>query len=95
MNYRAFVTAFLALLLTHARASRAAEPASAPAGPVAFDIRTFGAMADGKMVNTKSIQAAIDACSAAGGGTVVAAGGKFVTGARRTRCTTHLPSCLR
>ncbi|HWA24180.1 MAG TPA: hypothetical protein VG734_00800 [Lacunisphaera sp.] len=38
--------------------------------PVAvFDVRTFGAVGDGQTVNTQALQAAIDACSAAGGGT--------------------------
>lgn len=39
------------------------------------NILDFGAVADGKTVNTKAIQAAIDA-----GGTVVVPKGEFVTG---------------
>ncbi len=46
-----------------------------------FDIRTFGAIPDGKTLNTVAIQEAIDACHAAGGGRVVVAGGMFLTGA--------------
>ena len=45
-----------------------------------FNIVEHGAKADGKTVNTKAIQAAIDACGAAGGGTVVVPAGTFVTG---------------
>ena len=45
-----------------------------------YDIRTFGAVGDGATLDTKPLQAAIDKCSAAGGGTVLVAGGKFVTG---------------
>lgn len=54
-----------------------AQSTAAPAA--VFDIRACGALADGKTVNTKSIQAAIDACTATGG-TVLIAGGKFATG---------------
>jgi hypothetical protein len=46
-----------------------------------FDVRQFGATADGKTLNTAAIQKAIDACHAAGGGRVVVAGGVFLTGA--------------
>lgn len=46
----------------------------------AFNIVEHGARADGKTVNTKAIQAALDACGAAGGGTVVVPAGTFVTG---------------
>jgi polygalacturonase len=45
-----------------------------------FDIRSFGAVGDGSTLNTAAIQKAIDACTASGGGEVVIAGGKFVTG---------------
>ena len=31
-----------------------------------YDIRTYGAVPDGKTLNTKAIQAAVDACTAAG-----------------------------
>ena len=45
-----------------------------------WDVREYGAVADGKTVNTAAIQRAIDECSAAGGGTVVVEGGVFVSG---------------
>jgi hypothetical protein len=45
-----------------------------------FDIRYFGAVDDGTTVNTAAIQRAIDACTASGGGQVLVAGGRFVTG---------------
>jgi Endopolygalacturonase len=49
--------------------------------PVSFDITRFGAVGDGKTLNTQSIQAAIDACSKSGGGTVIVPARKFITGA--------------
>ena len=45
-----------------------------------FEITSYGAVGDGKTVNTKAIQAAIDDCAANGGGRVVVSGGVFVTG---------------
>ena len=44
-------------------------------------ITDFGAVADGKTVNTKSIQSAIDRCTSDGGGVVVVPQGTFLSGA--------------
>ncbi len=61
-------------------------------GSVYFDIRNFGAIADGETVNTQAIQAAIDAAASGGGGTVYVPAGRFVTGAIffKSNITLHL-----
>jgi exo-poly-alpha-galacturonosidase len=46
-----------------------------------YDITKFGAVSDGKTLNTLYIQNAIDACSKSGGGIVIVPAGKFITGA--------------
>jgi polygalacturonase len=45
-----------------------------------FDVRDFGARGDGKTMNTKAIQAAVDACGRVGGGRVVVPAGKYLSG---------------
>ena len=45
-----------------------------------FNITNYGAVGDGKTLNTVAIQKTIQACSAAGGGTVLVPAGKFLFG---------------
>jgi polygalacturonase len=45
-----------------------------------FDVREFGAKADGVRLDTSAIQAAIDACSKAAGGTVIFPAGNYLSG---------------
>ncbi len=45
-----------------------------------FDVRTFGATGDGKTKDTAAFQKALDACKAAGGGTVFVTNGVYLIG---------------
>lgn len=45
-----------------------------------FNITNYGAVSDGKTLNTVAIQKAIDACAAKGGGIVYVPPGEFITG---------------
>jgi polygalacturonase len=52
-----------------------------PSSKKKFSVNQYGAKPDAQTLNTKTIQAAIDACAKAGGGIVVFAPGSYVTGA--------------
>ena len=69
-------------LVGGAAAAETPIPAAAPAPSdlPRWDVRRFGARGDGKTKDTAAIQAAIEACAAAGGGTVALAGGAFLSG---------------
>lgn len=51
-----------------------------PEGKRIFKVNNYGAVNDGKTMDTKFIQKAIDACAAAGGGIVTFDTGEYVTG---------------
>jgi len=55
-------------------------------------ITDFGAVGDGRTLNTQAIHAAIEACDRRGGGTVVLPAGRYVTGSLflRNNITLHL-----
>ena len=69
----------LQLGLTGAIAT-AATPAFAQSTGRTFDAADFGAVGDGETINTRPIQAAIDAAAGAGGGTVVLKPGVYLSG---------------
>ena len=69
----------LQLGLTGAIAT-AAPPAFAQSTGRTFDAADFGAVGDGEAINTRPIQAAIDAAAGAGGGTVVLRPGVYMSG---------------
>jgi polygalacturonase len=55
-----------------------ARAAGSPPGAGFFDVRTFGVAGDGKALDTAAINKAIEAASAAGGGTVMFPAGNYL-----------------
>jgi polygalacturonase len=68
----------------HARAAPESGP-SARGFEQVFDVSAYGAAADGRTRDTAAIQAALDACAAAGGGRVVLPGPRPGSGGRPVR----------
>jgi polygalacturonase len=56
----------------------------------AFNVRTFGAVGDGTTKDTAAFQKALDACAAAGGGTVVVPAGNYLIGSIQIKSYTTL-----
>jgi polygalacturonase len=82
-NPSRFVASFCAAaLLLPARAQERSwpepQPPQIPAR--AFSITAFGAVGDGKTMNTQAFRAAIQTCAKSGGGRVVVPAGAFLTG---------------
>lgn len=73
-------------------ATPAAAPTSNDAGARTYNVRDFGAKGDGQTLDTAALQAAIDACAADGGGTVLVPAGTFVIGTTelKSNVTLHL-----
>lgn len=63
---------------------------TSPSQTQLYQVDAFGAVNDGKTLNTQSIQKAIDACSSAGGGIVCFSSGKYLTGAIFLKKGVHL-----
>lgn len=88
--------ALIALMLTPLVATCAANASgeNSTIRKSVFDIRDFGASGDAATMNTVAIQKAIDACTANGGGQVLVAGGRFVTGTLylKDHVTLHIES---
>jgi polygalacturonase len=78
------------LILGCALALMACLSASPAPGPAARVITDYNAVGDGKTVNTKAIQDAIDQCAASGGGVIVVPKGVFLTGALFFKQGVHL-----
>src|SRR6516164_4642836 len=63
---------FLALVLSAIPALHAAESF--------YDVKNYGAVADGQTLTTEALQKAINACAAQGGGKIVIPAGRYLTG---------------
>ncbi len=74
----------MALLLTMAGLAASAAEQSPPPWAV-FEVKAFGAVGDGLVKDTAAIQNALDACAAAGGGTVYIAPGTYLCGSLHLR----------
>lgn len=61
-----------------------------PAGKEPFNVTSYGAVADGATLNTKAIQAAINACHQVGGGIVTFTPGNYLTGSIYLKEGVHL-----
>jgi polygalacturonase len=61
------------------RAGQGAAPSAGTSTSGYFDVRTFGATGGGKTIDTAAINKAIDAASAAGGGTVLFPAGDYLS----------------
>jgi polygalacturonase len=75
----------LALLMTVATAAAGADSASIQQAVLsgerdAFNVRAFGALGDGKHLDSPAINQAIEACAKAGGGTVHVPAGTYLSG---------------
>src|SRR5688572_2754794 len=94
-----------ALAATVGAGMSSAPPAEAQAaarrwndlGTAIYNIRDFGAKGDGKTLDTAALQAAIDACTRDGGGTVLVPAGVFHIGTveLKSNVTLHLAASAR
>jgi hypothetical protein len=76
-------TAFFAFCLLHVVLYTVVNVGAAEDDPntqSVFNVRSFGAVGDGTHLDTRAIQAAVDACSKAGGGRVFVPPGRYLIG---------------
>ena len=86
MRLRVLSAVLLGLAVTRcAERPPASPPGAAGRGGPFYDVRDYGAVADGKTKSTEAIRKAIDAAAEAGGGTVVFPAGQYLTGPIRLK----------
>ncbi|MGA2263163.1 MAG: glycosyl hydrolase family 28-related protein, partial [Acidobacteriota bacterium] len=64
--------------------------AQSPTDRAAYNVRSFGAVGDGKNLDSPSINQAIEACAKAGGGTVYFPAGTYLSGSIRLKNNINL-----
>jgi polygalacturonase len=74
---------------SYAAATNADAPADAPVLGI-FDVRKYGAAGDGKTLDTKAVNSAIEAAAAAGGGVVLFPAGSYLCFSIRLKSQVHL-----
>lgn len=92
-SFRAVTCTIFALscgFLASARFSWAGAPDATVVKPTLFNVRDLGAVGDGKTKDTAALQKALDACAAAGGGTVLLPQGIYLTGSLQIKSNTTL-----
>ncbi len=87
----AAVVGTMATSTPYAHAGQSSTPAG-NLGARIYNIRDYGAKGDGTTLDTAALQAAIDACTAEGGGTVLVPAGTFLIGATelKSNVTLHI-----
>src|SRR5579862_984936 len=70
--------------------ARGTQAEGATSGGTNLDVRKYGAMGDGKTLDTDAVNRAIDAAAAGGGGTVVFPAGQFLCFSIHLRSQVHL-----
>ncbi len=61
-----------------------------PANSTIFNVRDFGAIGDGKKLDSPAIDKAIEACAKAGGGTIYFPSGTYLSGSIHLKSNLHL-----
>jgi len=82
--------ATLLLILVIVGVQADAQTASPSAPPAYYNVRDFGAIGDGNVLDSPAINGAIEACARNGGGTVYFPPGAYLSGSIRLRSNTHL-----
>jgi polygalacturonase len=89
----AFRTLLICCVLLQSACRCAAQQTQPPAGDAdVLDVRRFGAVGDGKTLNTTAFAQAVAACAQAGGGTILVPPGRFLTGAIELQ--SHVCLCI-
>ena len=89
MNRRNFIASTV-LAGTPLAATLVAKETAAEAPKAVYNVRDFGAKGDGLSKDTAAIQAAVDTCTRAGGGTVLLPAGTFLSGTIRLKSNVDL-----